>query len=131
MNLQETHFGIAFSSRIYKFLCFDKKKLPHNIKSLNPSCWWWGCSVVLPNSIVTHFLQHDLALALIWIAVVGAIWSLRNNVIFKGDEVEIVKVVNFIQYKVWLWIKASNHYFSSSLFEWVTNPRACISSICS
>lgn len=35
----------------------------------------------------------------------GVIWQIRNGVVFKGEEVDLVKAVDLIQYRVWMWLK--------------------------
>lgn len=96
---------------------------------------WLGLSTVLCDSVDHHFLQHDVpgvrgkgrkAVSSIWIATIRAIWNLRNGVIFRGESVDIERVLDGIQFRVWIWIKAYDTSFGVSFFEWIGNPRVCL-----
>lgn len=72
--------------------------------------------MVMPKSAEEHLLQHDSilqggrkmirVLSMIWIATVGALWVVRNDMIFRGKEVDVVRITDEVQYKVWLWLKS-------------------------
>jgi len=38
---------------------------------------------------------------MIWIVVLSEIWKHRNNVIFKGGEVDVLELFTLVQLKVW------------------------------
>lgn len=72
---------------------------------------WLGLSMVLTNTVSDHFLHHVVlgingkggkAVSLIWVATVGAVWNLRNGVIFRGDSVDIARILDGIQFRTWL-----------------------------
>ncbi|XP_057440543.1 uncharacterized protein LOC130732531 [Lotus japonicus] len=108
-----------------------------------PSSWyvwsgilrWIGSIGVLPCDGKFHFIQFlnncsgnklwKRVLSLIWIATVGVIWNTRNGIIFNEEEVDWNRLLDLIQYKVWLWIKAKDVNFSYSLIEWISNPVSC------
>lgn len=102
-------------------------------------CEWIGVSMVFPRGACVHFEQFGVclgrgrkfqaALSLIWVAVVGSIWFYRNNAVFKGDQVEVDRIVELSQFKTWLWWKANNKGFVYSIFEWTTNPVCCLESL--
>src|ERR1044072_5556004 len=101
----------------------------NQIKSQNHTFRWLGWSTVLPSDAKGHFLQR-IALArgskrfcrtliMIWIAPIGALWWSRNSSVFQNKTVEIEVMVDSIQFKVWLWLKARERDFVASFYEWL------------
>lgn len=124
-------------------LCADSEEsIAHLFLSCNISwrIWmqvykWLGMSMVLTNSVSQHFLHHVIpgingrgskAASLIWVATVGVIWNLRNGVVFRGVSVDTARILDSIQFRTWLWLKANNSSFGVSVYEWIENPRVCL-----
>lgn len=63
---------------------------------------------------------------LICIADVSSIWHCRNGSILKGVGLEVDRIVELVQYKVWLWLRSNDRNFFSSFFEWEMNLNECI-----
>src|ERR1044072_4905396 len=62
----------------------------------------------------------------IWLAVVHAIWTHRNDAAFHGTLITVDAVVDLIKFKSWLWLKHLLKDFVASFFEWENNPSGCI-----
>ena len=96
---------------------------------------WLGWSTVLHSDAKRHFLHHTAiargskkfgkCLVRIWIATISSLWRARNSVIFDNKSVEVGTLVDSIQHKAWLWMKAKEKLFSASMFEWTYNPLLC------
>lgn len=77
-------------------------------------CDWLGFFWVVPSTVGEHFMYFGASisgskvrkvLTLIWIATVGVIWQVRNGVVFNGVEVNLVKALDLIQFRVLMWLK--------------------------
>lgn len=99
---------------------------------------WIGLSTVLPNTGKDHFLQHVLlwwtksqkqGAWVLWIAVIWAIWNLRNNLIFRNGQLDIAKMLDGIQFKTWSWLRGKLKGFQYNLYEWQAQPLLCINSL--
>lgn len=100
---------------------------------------WLGIKTVLLIDAESHFRQHEnlllaskkawSSLLLIWIAAVNAIWQCRNGSVFRGERVEVDRIVELVQYKVWMWLRTKENNFLSSFYEWVSNPVECLKSL--
>lgn len=100
---------------------------------------WVGYLAALPCDGKSHLLQFlsicqgnkswKRVFSLIWIATIGVIWYSRNCRIFKGEVVDWNRLLDLIQYRVWLWLKAKYCSFSYSLFEWISNPASCVDAL--
>lgn len=99
-------------------------------------CKWLGVTVVLHKDPKEHFLQFCVisgvgsrsskTMILVWIATVYVLWSCRNNSVFRGEAVDVERIVDLVQFRSWLWLKAKARGFSVSHYEWVSNPNICI-----
>lgn len=97
---------------------------------------WLGIQTALPNNAEIHFNLHEnllmvskkfwMSMDLIWIAAVSAIWQCRNGAVFRGESVETDRIVELVQFKVWLWLRSNESFFVSSCFEWIMNPVECL-----
>lgn len=99
---------------------------------------WLRISVALPEDAKVHFLQFSAECRgrdrkggswFIWLATLWLIWNIRNSVVFREGEPELSKIVDLIQFKSWLWLKAKVKGFTFSMFEWASNPLACLESL--
>lgn len=69
----------------------------------------FGFSSVLPLDPKSHFFQFRSSLSgdhqtvrvlsLVWVASISAIWSHRNNVIFRDEEVAVDRIFDLVQYR--------------------------------
>src|ERR1044072_3870520 len=76
---------------------------------------WMGVSSVLSSEAQCNFLQHLMlqkgskqmrkTMVMIWVATINTIWGTRNHVPFEDGKVEVVRLVDAIMYKVWMWLK--------------------------
>ncbi|XP_057458630.1 uncharacterized protein LOC130749311 isoform X2 [Lotus japonicus] len=82
-----------------------------------------------------HLLQFELMglnrrqnklWKVVWLAVIWTVWNGRNNLVFREVEMEIERLFEMVQICSWNWITAGLQGFSSSFFEWVSNPIQCI-----
>lgn len=82
-----------------------------------------------------HFMQHDSMLgdtrnrmvaATIWTTVIWEIWNVRNNRVFKGEEIKVYNMFASVKAKVWSWLVGKNKLSGQVSFrEWSINPRSC------
>lgn len=99
-------------------------------------CKWLGVSTVLQQVPIANFSQfcaiqgtissYSKTMALIWIATVGAIWYYRNGAVFRGEEVNVDRIVELIQFRSWLWIKVKGRCSLFSHYDWISQPAYCI-----
>ncbi|XP_057426093.1 uncharacterized protein LOC130719485 [Lotus japonicus] len=99
-------------------------------------CFWLGVHTAFSCEAESHFFLHENLISckmkdgkimnLIWIAVVNSIWQTRNGSVFNGVGVEVVRIVELVKYKVWLWLRTHDRNFISSFYEWENNPKECI-----
>ncbi|XP_057444803.1 uncharacterized protein LOC130737050 [Lotus japonicus] len=71
---------------------------------------WLGIQTAMSNGAKMHFYSHEnlllaskkswLVMNMIWIACVNSLWQCRNEAIFRGDSVDIDRVVDLVQHKV-------------------------------
>lgn len=99
------------------------------------SCYrWWGIQSVIPNDCCEHFEQHFYQVnctkkdgwMLIWCTCIWSIWLMRNDIIFKNAESDLLKVMEAIKFRSWNWLRHKNKSFSYSFFEWSNNPKECL-----
>lgn len=62
----------------------------------------------------------------IWCIVAWSIWVLRNNIVFREGTLEVVNLLELSQWRAWSWISSKARRFKSSMYEWLSNPCACI-----
>lgn len=102
-------------------------------------CRWLGVSTVLPMNVKAHFVHFGFILGarknmkcvstLLWIAAISSLWFYRNKAIFEGGVVDVEKITELIQFKVWLWLKAKGRNFQASSSDWILNPICCITAL--
>ena len=98
-------------------------------------CSWLGISTAMPRDVLGHLQLFESrgwnehlrrAWRTIWLAVVHAIWTHRNDAAFHGTLITVDAVVDLIKLKSWLWLKHLLKDFVASFFEWENNPSGCI-----
>jgi hypothetical protein len=63
---------------------------------------------------------------LIWLATTWSIWRKQNNIVFRGDFVNIPSLVDQIIYIVWFWFIGRGGLSTSVTFsDWCRNPLSC------
>jgi hypothetical protein len=66
---------------------------------------------------------------IIWLATTWSLWKMRNNIIFRGEVVNISSLVDHIIYFAWFWfIGRSGLNVNVTFFDWCNDPLACIQS---
>lgn len=63
---------------------------------------------------------------LIWISTIWLLWNRRNNVVFNNGRVDLNKLFDNIILCAWRWWKARGRKFSTSFFEWQSQPLLCL-----
>jgi hypothetical protein len=96
---------------------------------------WLGTTSVTYVSVTDHFLNFGGILKgkktkglrhIIWLATTWCIWRSRNNILFRGDSVNISSLFNQILYIAWLWFIGSlRNNVDFSFPDWCNNPLAC------
>jgi hypothetical protein len=100
---------------------------------------WLGVANFMQNVGCAHFTNFGALLKpgrlkkvrhLIWCATTWCIWSLRNNIIFRGSSFSIDGLMDNIKTFSWLWFisrrgRNLNYVFS----DWCTNPLACLENV--
>jgi hypothetical protein len=102
---------------------------------------WMGIQGSSARNIQQHFLwfgdllkgKHSKRVKhIIWLATMWSLWRTRNNIIFRGDFVNVQSLVDQIVYISWFWFISRvgtnvNFVFS----DWCNNPLKCLhSTIC-
>lgn len=99
---------------------------------------WWNISTARAATTKDHLLQHrDLVngsrlkevWVQIWITIIWSIWIKRNNVIFRGMNFNLHRVMDLIQLRSWFWLRGKYERFHCLLSEWILDPRACAKSL--
>jgi hypothetical protein len=63
---------------------------------------------------------------IIWLATTWSIWRKRNNIIFRGDFINVSTLLDQIIYISWYWYIGRGGFNSSSTFsDWCNNPLDC------
>ncbi|XP_057432220.1 uncharacterized protein LOC130724973 [Lotus japonicus] len=97
---------------------------------------WLGIdSTVLPQNEMCHFLQHvqgrqgkriDELWKVTWFATIWSIWLLRNSILFRGGDIDLLSVMELIKMRSWWWLKARAKNFKASFYEWNVDPGYCL-----
>jgi hypothetical protein len=59
---------------------------------------------------------------IIWLATTWSIWRTRNNIIFRGDSVNVSTLLDQIIYIAWFWYIGRGGFNTSSTFsDWCNN----------
>ncbi|CAJ2644735.1 unnamed protein product [Trifolium pratense] len=100
---------------------------------------WLGTNVISFEDVTCHFtLFGELAKGnhskrirhIIWLATTWSIWRTRNNIIFRGDCVNISSLVEQIVYFSWFWFIGRTWNNVNLVFsEWRNNPLDCFQRI--
>ncbi|KAL8516890.1 hypothetical protein ACS0TY_015225 [Phlomoides rotata] len=93
---------------------------------------WLGVKTVLssnPSISLLHFSRllrgaKGLEFAVcMWKCVVWLIWKVRNDIIFKGEQIENIKLLEELKVRLWSWLMAKNQRCSTWSFEdWSCQP---------
>jgi hypothetical protein len=96
---------------------------------------WLGTNAIVNATVTEHFLTFGGIFKgkktkglrhIIWVATTWCIWRYRNNILFRGDSVNIYSLFNQILYIAWLWFIGSlRSTVDFSFFDWCNNPLAC------
>lgn len=137
--------------------CLDPTQLPCPLCGLEPesinhmfaSCsmtrllWtkcfkWWDIPFVLPNTIanISHCFTYGILKVIhnnlwffIFLTITWSIWFVRNSICFKGSNWDCDQLLQFIQRRTFLWIKASLPNSSIHLSHWISHPQIFAQSI--
>jgi hypothetical protein len=101
--------------------------------------YWMGISHLSASNVQQHFIVFGDIIKgkkckkvkqLIWLATMWSIWRSRNNILFRGDVVNIITLVDQIKYISWFWlIGRVTHNANFSYAAWCINPLHCLQSI--
>jgi hypothetical protein len=96
---------------------------------------WMGVNFLGSSSVINHFLSFGGIFSgkktkkfryIIWLAATWCIWRTRNNILFRGDHINIISLVNQIVYIAWLWfIGRLRSNVDFSFVDWCNNPLDC------
>jgi hypothetical protein len=98
---------------------------------------WLGLVYSLPHycaSLLNFFAAVSSAkkqkqgMILIWNSVIWMLWRQRNCIIFENGIRDVAKVVEDIKVTSWKWWIGRANVLSCLLYEWMQEPRICISS---
>ncbi|GKV33858.1 hypothetical protein SLEP1_g42308 [Rubroshorea leprosula] len=96
---------------------------------------WWGINVRLENNCWDTFKKlgegnKDSRIRegwdCIWNALVWSVWLARNQKIFQQSEQKKEKILELIQLRAFLWIKARKARCTFTISDWLNNPTACL-----
>jgi hypothetical protein len=97
---------------------------------------WLGLSFFMTVRVQQHFLKFgDLVKGkinkrfrhLVWLATMWCLWRSRNNIIFRGDHVNISSLVDQIKYMSWFWFSGRVRNNVDVVFsDWCNNPLGCL-----
>jgi hypothetical protein len=99
---------------------------------------WMGSNVTIVGTVQQHFLlfgdlikgKHSKSVKhIIWLATTWCIWRKRNNIIFRGENMNVPSLVDQIIYISWLWFISHIETRAILVFsDWCFNPLNCIQS---
>ncbi|PNX97262.1 hypothetical protein L195_g020488 [Trifolium pratense] len=96
---------------------------------------WFGWDVAVPRDPLEIFRRFCTGrgsgkilkgLLAVWHVVVGAIWKLRNDLIFNSQVPVVDDVLHRIISTSWKWLVDKKMGSVCSLYEWKTYPMDCI-----
>ncbi|GKV12521.1 hypothetical protein SLEP1_g23652 [Rubroshorea leprosula] len=99
---------------------------------------WWGLESVLPNTVagVADFFINELGRTVgkemgscIFLAVAWYVWYRRNTQVFREDEGIPEKMLERVQVKTFVWLKAKVKGCVFSFYEWQDSPMECAKSV--
>jgi len=93
---------------------------------------WVGISFIAPDSVADHF-HHFGRLAglpryvhsylqVVWHTTVWVIWKERNNQILKRKAQDLIKLLDYVKFMSFSWLKAKLLTFAFSYNDWWRNP---------
>ncbi|XP_058751352.1 uncharacterized protein LOC131624431 [Vicia villosa] len=99
-------------------------------------CNWIGVVPNLQNAGWQHLEQFErllgsqrnltMKMRVIWAAGVWCIWRGRNNKVFRGEEIQMEKLVEEAKILAWRWLKLKSNSIADDIVAWCNNPKACI-----
>jgi hypothetical protein len=97
---------------------------------------WMGLTPITNASVQQHFLMFgDLIKSnvnkryrhVIWLATTWCIWRWRNQIVFRGDRVNISTLVDQIIYMLWFWFTGRLRSNVDIFFDtWCNIPLHCL-----
>ncbi|CAJ2634610.1 unnamed protein product [Trifolium pratense] len=123
--------------------CFNvAEDIPHMFFNCNVTkqIWckifkWMGTRFCSATDVPNHLIQFGVLITgsnnerfrhIIWLATTWSIWRMRNNIIFRGDFVNVSSLVDQIIYIAWFWfIGRSRNIDNVAFIDWCNNPLAC------
>lgn len=94
---------------------------------------WLGFdSIVLPQDGILQHVQWrqgkrmDALWKVTWFATIWSIWLLRNSIMSRGGQVDLLSVLELIKMRSWWWLKARAKNFKATFYEWDVDPVYCL-----
>jgi hypothetical protein len=96
---------------------------------------WMGIQAIPFAGIQNHFTLFGTCLKgsqnkkhrhIIWLATTWCIWRKRNNIVFRGESMNISSLVEQIIYIAWFWyIGRGGNCSNVSFSDWCSSPLDC------
>ncbi|CAJ2641645.1 unnamed protein product [Trifolium pratense] len=121
-DIDHVFFNCSFSQQIWKgiFVWLNVDFIPYEV------CWQHFISF---GALVKN-KSYAKARHVIWLATTWSLWRARNNIMFRGDVINLQSLVNQIIYISWFWFVGRITSKSSLVFsDWCKDPLSCIFSI--
>ncbi|CAJ2643768.1 unnamed protein product [Trifolium pratense] len=121
-DIDHVFFNCSFSQQIWKgiFVWLNVDFIPYEV------CWQHFISF---GALVKN-KSYAKARHVIWLATTWSLWRARNNIMFRGDVINLQSLINQIIYISWFWFVGRIASKSSLVFsDWCKDPLSCIFSI--
>ncbi|GKV39118.1 hypothetical protein SLEP1_g46930 [Rubroshorea leprosula] len=139
-NLQKR--GIVLQEGFLYDFCKGKVEEVNHLFCLCYNAWlactqvlrWWGLESVFPNTVrgMADFFIGSLGRLVgkemgscIFLVVAWFLWYSRNVLVFRKDEGLPENLMERMQVKTFIWIKAKVNGCGFSFYEWQTYPMEC------
>jgi hypothetical protein len=100
---------------------------------------WLGASYFNASNVQQHMLmfgelikgkKYKRVTHIIWLATMWCLWRSRNNILFRGVDVNVPSLVDQITYNSWFWfISRVGNNANLAFSVWCINPLNCFQSI--
>jgi glutathionyl-hydroquinone reductase len=97
---------------------------------------WVGISFISPDMVTDHFHHFGhlaglpryshIYLKVIWHSTVWVIWKERNNRIFKNKAQDLIKLLDYVKFMSFSWLKPKLLTTAFSYNDWWRNPLLCM-----
>jgi hypothetical protein len=97
---------------------------------------WVGISFISPDLVVDHFYHFGhlaglprytyIYFQVIWHSTVWVIWKERNNRVFKHKAQDLIKLLDYVRFMSFSWLKAKLLSSAFSYNDWWRNPLLCM-----